>query len=240
MADPVENKTAAADGGKSSLPLAERAYQQIKRMLLVRELVPEQKLRYQDIAKKIKVSQTPVILALTRLENEGLVKSQTNKGFYVPELDLAELRELYEMRAVIESFLVEGVAGDINDQQLEQLSVLMKEHRSFHTKVYTLQRLLCDAKFHLALASFSGHQVGEKYLRQVFDRLYLRYRPESLPAVRMLEAEQEHEQILQALMERNPAEAAGRLRRHIEHGREHMLQGLQKDAEYRDALTAWD
>jgi DNA-binding GntR family transcriptional regulator len=239
VTDSVEKMDDSARGGKTGVPLVERAYQQIKRMLLLRELVPEQKLRYQDIAKKINVSQTPVILALTRLENEGLVKSEANKGFYIPELDLAEARELYEMRAVIESFLVERVAGQITDEQLEELAGLMNAHQSFRSESYTRERLWCDARFHIALASFSSHQVGERILRQLFDRLYLRYIPERLSSVRMLESEREHDQVFSALKDRNAPEAASLLRRHIERGQQHILRGLQKEAKSRDVLMPW-
>lgn len=58
---------------KNAQTLVEKAYQQIKLMLLNDELVAGQKLRYQDIAKRLEMSQTPVNLALVRLENEGLV-----------------------------------------------------------------------------------------------------------------------------------------------------------------------
>ena len=209
-------------------------------MLLVRDLVPNQKLRYQDIAKKLGVSQTPVILALTRLENEGLVRSETNKGFYIPELDLAEARELYQMRSLIESFLVGEVAGRINDEQLGRLAEIMAEHRSYRRESYTLERLWCDARFHVTLASFSGNQVGERFLRQVFDRLYLRYRPERLSVERMREAEREHELVFAALKERNAAKAAKALGGHIRRGSDHMVGGLQREAKSKETVIPWD
>ncbi|MGD8563546.1 MAG: GntR family transcriptional regulator [Desulfarculaceae bacterium] len=225
---------------KGSAPLADLAYQQIKRMLLVNELVAGQKLRYQDIASKLKVSQTPVIHALTRLENEGLVASEANKGFFVPELDLNEARELYEMRQTIECFLIGRTAALIKEGQIAQLQDLMAAHKKFRGEMYTRERLWCDAKFHLAIASFSGHATGERFLRQVFDRLVLRYRPERFSMARMSEAEQEHSQVFEALMAHNPDKAAEVMERHIKRGCEHIMEGLEQEAQFRKSFLPWD
>ncbi len=76
-------------------------------MFLLNELVAGQKLRYQDIARRLLMSQTPVIQALSPSGNEGLVASEANKGFYVPELDLEEARQLYDVRLALEVHLVQ-------------------------------------------------------------------------------------------------------------------------------------
>jgi DNA-binding GntR family transcriptional regulator len=222
---------------KGSEPLAEKAYQQIKRMLLLDEMVAGQKIRYQDLTNKLKVSQTPVILALTRLENEGLVTSEANRGFFVPELDLDEARELYEIRTELEGFLAASAAGRITDEQLAQLRALMDEHRSIRGEVYRRERLWADAKLHLALAAASGHGVGRQFLHQIFDRLYLRYKPERLTPERMQEAEVEHERLFKALQAHDPVASSDLVRKHIERGTYHMLNGLRKEFEMRDSFS---
>ena len=221
------------------VPLVEKCCQQIKRMLLVDELVAGQKLRYQDIATKLGVSQTPVIMALTRLENEHLVRSEANRGFFVPELDLEEARELYELRGIIECFLIKQTVAIITNKQLNQLKKLMKEHQGFRGESYTRERLWCDARIHLALASFSEHQVGITFLGQVFDRLFLRYRPDRLSAQRMLESEEQHNQLLEALAARDGNKAAKLLGVHIQKGSQHILEGLRRQAELRKAMAPW-
>ncbi len=244
MADGGTKKPAkAANGkktGKNSVSLVEKAYQQIKRMMFLNEVVAGQRLRYQDIAQKLEVSQTPVILALTRLENEGLVRSEAHKGFYVPEASLDEVRELYEMRALIEGFLLKRTAQRITREQLDQLKELMAEHESIQNQSYTRERLWCDARLHTILASFSGHQVGEHFLRQVFDRLYLMYRPERLSADRMGESEQEHRAVFKALQARDGDKACELIRGHINRGQKHILDGLEREVQFRNSFAPWN
>ncbi|MCF8071249.1 MAG: GntR family transcriptional regulator [Desulfarculaceae bacterium] len=219
--------------------MAERAYQQIKLMLLHDELVAGQKLRYQDIAKKLSMSQTPVILALSRLENEGLVCSEANKGYAVPELDLEEARELYELRLLVEVFLAGKAAERADEQSLADLRELLQTHRSVRGEVYCRERLWCDARIHLAIAKMSGQKNGAIYLRQLFDRIYLRYRPERLSTERLSEAEEQHEELFQALAA-NDAPAAGRImKEHVGMGQKRMLKGIEQMVQERNRVQLW-
>jgi len=224
---------------KHSETLAERAYRQIKLMLLHDELVAGQKLRYQDIAEKLGMSQTPVILALSRLENEGLVGSEANKGYAVPELDLEEARELYELRVLLEGFLAAKAAKRISQADLAGLRELLDAHRSVQGGVYCRERLWCDARIHLAIAKTSGRKTGAMYLRQLFDRIYLRYRIDGLAPGRIDEAVEQHEELFQALAAHDSARAKKIMVRHVKAGQKHMLQGIQHMVDERNRARLW-
>lgn len=224
---------------KSSQTLLEKAYQQIKLMLLNDELVAGQKLRYQDIAKRLGMSQTPVNLALVRLENEGLVRWEANKGYSVPELDLEEARELYELRVLLEVFLVAKAAERITEENLTELRGLLDEHRSVRGEVYCRERLWCDARIHLALARYSGHKNGAAYLHQLFDRIYLRYRSERLSIERLTEAEDQHEKLFKALAEHDVQVAKEIMGHHVTAGQNRMLKGIQTREKERSKIKLW-
>ncbi len=224
---------------KHSETLAEMAYRQIKLMLLHDELVAGQKLRYQDIAAKLGMSQTPVILALSRLENEGLVSSEANKGYAVPELDLEEARELYELRVLLEGFLAAKAAKRAEGPDLAGLRELLDTHQSVQGGVYCRERLWCDARIHLAIAKMSGQKTGAMYLRQIFDRLYLRYRLGGLASGRIGEAEAQHEELFQALAAHDAAGARKIMVRHVKAGQKHMLQGIEHMVEERNRARLW-
>jgi DNA-binding GntR family transcriptional regulator len=224
---------------KNAQTLVEKAYQQIKLMLLNDELVAGQKLRYQDIAKRLEMSQTPVNLALVRLENEGLVHWEANKGYSVPELDLEEALELYELRVLLEGFLVEKAAERISDDELSELRLLLDGHRSVRGEVYCRERLWCDARIHLAIARYSGHKNGTVYLRQLFDRIYLRYRPERLSIERLNEAENQHEDLFKALAAHDVQGARQVMTHHVSMGQQRMLKGIRNQVEERSRIKLW-
>ena len=63
-------------------------------------------LRPDTIAEQLEISTTPVREALHRMERDGLIVKLPNRGWFVREFSEQEVRELYEMRAALESFSV--------------------------------------------------------------------------------------------------------------------------------------
>lgn len=227
-------------GMKKPVTRVDEAYQQIKLMLLMDQLQSGQKLRYQEISKKLGMSQTPVMMALVRLENEGLVYSRTNRGFYVPAIDLEEARELYDIRVMIEVPLLERTIKRITDQEMAELESLLQAHSSVLKGSYSRERLWRDAKFHLALASCSGHGVAVNILRRVFDMLYLRYRPAQASPQRIVETEREHWAFFSALANRQVQQSMSLLKEHIDHGREFVLESLPPRSKSKEAFRLLD
>lgn len=221
---------------KAASTLSDKAYRQIKNMFLTDQLVSGQKLPYQDLARRLGMSQTPVIMALVRLEYEGLVRSEANKGFFVPAIDLNEARELYEVRILLEVFLIPAVIENLDDQRLAEIRALRDAHRSIRGEVYKRERLLRDAHFHLGLAAVSGNQVVVQILARVFDLIYLRYKPEILSPQRQEEAEVEHQAVFEALQARNEALTARRLREHLVRGKDRILTGLHAEEQQRQGM----
>ena len=221
---------------KTTSTLSDKAYRQIKNMFFTDQLVSGQKLPYQDLARRLGMSQTPVIMALVRLEYEGLVRSEANRGFYVPAIDLNEARELYEVRTLLEVFLIPAVVANLDDARLAEIRALRDSHRKIRGHVYKRERLLRDAHFHLGIAAVSGNQVVVQILARAFDLLYLRYKPEILSPRRQEEAEVEHQAVFEALCARDEALAARRLREHLVRGKDRILAGLHAEEQRRQGL----
>lgn len=221
---------------KGASTLSDKAYRQIKNMFLTDQLVSGQKLPYQDLAKRLGMSQTPVMMALVRLEYEGLVRSEANKGFFVPAIDLNEARELYEVRILLEVFLIPAVVQNMDDDRLAEMEILREAHRQVRGPVYQRELLLRDAHFHLAMAAISGNQVVAQILGRVFDLLYLRYKPEILSPLRQDEAESEHQGVFEALRTRDASVAAKLLREHLVRGQDRILTGLHEEEVQRQTM----
>lgn len=82
-----------------------------------------------DIAKQLKVSTTPVREALRDLASEGLVELDAHRGATVHRISKAELREVYELRMVLEVMAVRLAAERISGEQLARLSSLLDRLR---------------------------------------------------------------------------------------------------------------
>lgn len=97
------------------------AYARIREAIVEGRYRPGQRLIEQRIAEEIELSRTPVREALRRLEAEGLVISETNRGATVRSVSVDELTDLYELRARLESYAAELAAHRMEPETLAEL-----------------------------------------------------------------------------------------------------------------------
>ena len=111
---------------------ARRSYRTVEDMVheVVREAIvtgvyrPGDRLPQDSIAESIGVSRIPVRAALRSLEAEGFVVLEPHKGATVRALSAAEIAEIYELRALLETYAVRAVAEKITDEELGQVAAL--------------------------------------------------------------------------------------------------------------------
>lgn len=156
--------------------LTQQAYEGIRQMLFYNEIIPGQKVSYRALAEKLNMSLTPVIQALKRLEHQGLVHHETNRGYYTEPMSVQEVEEIYELRELIEISLLPAILDNISNATLKQLRQILADNSVTPKKEYLNQKLLNDRKFHLAVASISGRRTQLQLLEHLFDLLYLKYR----------------------------------------------------------------
>jgi DNA-binding GntR family transcriptional regulator len=102
----------------------ERAYAAIRGGIFSGEHPAGGRLREEDLAERIGVSRTPVREALRRLDAEGLVEFMPNRGAHVASWTDQDLREIFALRALLESFGARLAAARIDQQALAALAEL--------------------------------------------------------------------------------------------------------------------
>src|SRR6516162_85611 len=83
-------------------------------------------LRQELLAERFGVSRIPVREALRRLEAEGLVVVYPNRGAYVSRLDGEELREIYDLRIMLECDLLARAIAEYSREDLTTIERAMK------------------------------------------------------------------------------------------------------------------
>lgn len=106
----------------------------------------------EDIANAISVSRMPVRVAFRRLATEGLLLLRQNRGAVVRGITIDEMREVFEMRAVLEGHAAQVAMAHVGEQELWELSNLLERmeasaanvqqwvthHRQFHEYICRL------------------------------------------------------------------------------------------------------
>src|SRR4051812_24772547 len=81
---------------------AQHAVEGLRRALIGGELGPGDRVRQEELAEAMGISLSPVREALAVLEQEGQVTYLPRRGYFVTELDVGQVREIYELRDVLE------------------------------------------------------------------------------------------------------------------------------------------
>lgn len=151
------------------------AYDGIRMMLFTNEILPGRKISYRQLAEKLHMSLTPVIQALKRLEYQGLVRHEPNRGYFTEPLSLQEVQEIYETREILEISLLPDVMKNLDEDAIHRLRQLVQAVKSAKAASDLNRRILKDREFHLTLAEISGKRIPVQMLRHLFDLLYLKY-----------------------------------------------------------------
>lgn len=206
-----------------------RAYRLIKEMIIQYQWIPGQKITYQELTQKVSMSKTPIINALNRLEQEGFLESIANRGFFVKEIGIEEVSELFQVREALELLSVEGAIKNRDVKKLGDLEKAMKIHREtgYNTPATTRFRWGLDVSFHLKIAEMAGNKNLAKFLRHFCELIYLRHRIEGIPLKRFSETANEHLLIFRAIEKRSLSKAKTYMRKHLNAGRISTIEGIQ-------------
>jgi DNA-binding GntR family transcriptional regulator len=188
-------------------------------------LKARQPLPQAEIAANLQVSHIPVREALRQLESEGLVTYQPNRGATVSALSTAEIREIYEIRALLESGAIRRSAPILPEESLVKAATVLDlaEHSDdgatwgnldmeFHTLVYHL-----DERPRL-------QELITELLRRV-DRYWMSY---GLMLKYRHEFESEHRRLLAALSSHDAGRAETLLVTHLKGACERLIAEIEK------------
>ena len=205
-----------------------RSYKAIKEMISQYRLVPEQKITYDQLVKKLKVSKTPIINALNRLEQEEFVFSIPNRGFFIKGIDIEEVAELFKIREGLEMLVMEACIRNQDPKMMKEIEKAMVAHREYHYDIVTRKRLALDASFHLKIAEMGKNKNLTRLLKHVFEHIYLRHRSEGIPPKRLITAAEEHQKIFNTIKEKNIPKAKKLMLQHVRAGQISTIKGIQK------------
>jgi len=208
--------------------LAHKAYMGMRQMLLYNEILPGQKIKYQDMADRLGVSITPVIHALKWLEFKNIVRYEHNKGYYINEADPQEIKEIYETRIVLEVAILSKTLTHLDDNGIQRLRTSLDAFEEKVKEADYYGRLISDMKFHFTLASLSQCRVQLRILEELFDLLFLRY-SRNLVITSISETSlQEHHQIMDSLVARDLPRLQQTLSSHLENVKDHIIFNLDR------------
>src|SRR4051812_4393484 len=101
-------KTSADNNSASQ---REQAYKALRRLLILQQIEPGQRLREPQWAERLQVHRSALREAFARLEAEGLVERGAQTGYFVPRLTAADLAEVMKLRLLFECLAIDEICA---------------------------------------------------------------------------------------------------------------------------------
>lgn len=137
-------------------------------LILSGVLVPGQRINEPDVATRLQVSRVPVREALRELESQGLVVARKHAGVFVRQLEPDEIRDLYQMRGLLDGFAGRCAARLPAERRAALLQVLDASVSAMRAAAsqHDVQRYYAEnLHFHWAIVEAAGnHQLSGTYL----------------------------------------------------------------------------
>ena len=204
--------------------LSERVYRAFKRDIIHGLYQPGEALSEKALADRYKGSRTPVREAAVRLQNERLLRIVPNRGYFVSQITLQVLNDIYEFRCAVECAAAELAAMKGADPEtIKLLAGLSQVTCRTEDRESCFRFVEADTAFHMAIARLSRNQMlvqavseaRSQMERIMFAAIDINYYGEA-PG-------KEHHQILAAIQERDPQRARREMHDHIMQSKDKVL-----------------
>jgi DNA-binding GntR family transcriptional regulator len=196
----------------------DKAYETVRTGIIAGRYLAGARLTEQEIATAVGVSRTPVREALRRLDAEGLVEFTPNLGAVVTTWTEADSDEVFDLRAMLESYGTRRAAVRASAEQVAALRHLaeVQYRESVERKPGHLERIAdLNSQFHRRLQEAAGSSRLSRALAALIEaplmmRTFQKYTPEDLER-----SAQHHLEIVRALEARDPEWASSVMVSHI-------------------------
>lgn len=222
----VLNETNTINADKN---LTIKVYKLIREMMLNYEIIPGQRLVFVDLAKQLGVSRTTVNAALSILATEGFLDFVPHQGYTVHKITLDEAEKLYEIVKIISLGAVENAIKKLTHEKVQELKVRKEAYEKAVAEMVSRGRFVLDQEFHCYIPEMSDNAYLADMFREVYQRIFLRHRIESLPADRARKVVVEHNGIFDAIRTGQVELAKELIKAHIDAGKDHILSHIFKN-----------
>ncbi|MER3444035.1 MAG: GntR family transcriptional regulator [Meiothermus sp.] len=204
----------------------EAAYLHLREAILGGTLLPGTRISEPGLAESLGISRTPVREALQRLSQEGLVELSPNKGARVRVITPREVREVYEVRALLEAEGARLAAQRASEAELEALAQRLEALDRIPAEQYP-EQMRVDFEFHSLLMEASHNRTLARVYQDLRSGLAL-VRAHQQTLSQHPKTREQHRQILQALQVREAERAARAAKAHVLYFMEVVLEAAQR------------
>jgi DNA-binding GntR family transcriptional regulator len=190
-------------------------YRRLREGITNGQFHPNERLVEASVATRLGVGRTAVRAALVRLDQEGLVTLEPNRGARVRLITDREAMEIEEVRATLEAMLARRAATRVTAADLRELRQMVVEMRLRVDKNDAVGYSALNAPFHRRIWAAADHATASRLVGSLKSQsIRLQYQTMLRPG-RTERSLREHEAIFEALKAHDPDRAESAMREHL-------------------------
>jgi DNA-binding GntR family transcriptional regulator len=195
--------------------IRDRIADALRDAIIAGRLKPGERIRERELVDLLGVSRSPLREAIRIMESEGLVTSLPHRGASISALSAADLRELVEVRIMLESHAVRMALARLNASTLEAMERQVRDARAAGPNVDEATNFTLALTFHDLLVQACGNGKMVK-LHEGFKRHQRRYQLFAFSRLgRDARALEEHRDIVEGLARRDAEAVETDLKAHL-------------------------
>jgi DNA-binding GntR family transcriptional regulator len=204
-----------------------RVEDELRDAIVTGRLQPNERLIEAELTKTLGVGRAAVRTALARLEHEGLVEHERNRGARVRLVDEREAVEILEARAVLEGLAARQAADRARPLDVKALRRILEQMRSLLDRGDLLGASDENAVLHRRLLEIAGHETAARLIATLKSQLVrFQYRTILLPD-RSERSYAEHRAVVDAVAAGDGEAAEAAMRAHLSHVAEALARSQQ-------------
>lgn len=207
-----------------SMSLANQIYEELEKRILTGVYAPGEVISEKRLVEELKVSRTPIREALSRLDQENLLRDVPG-GNEVIGVTKKDAYDMFLVKKQLEVMAIRRTAENITEKELEELELIYDKQEFYAQKGDCETVLDLDNDFHSILYHASRSITLETILEGVHRKLF-KFRKNSIEHEnRVFASVAEHKAILDAIKTHNPDAAETALKVHVNNSCEYFIGG---------------
>jgi DNA-binding GntR family transcriptional regulator len=147
----------------------QHALEWLRRAIVSGELGPRQRVNQEDVAERIGLSVAPVREALRALEQEGQVTYLPRRGYFVTELRMSDLEEIYGLRRVLEEGAARAALPLLGPAVIARAEAAAADCAAAAAAGDVASELAANRRFHFAILEAPGTPHAMRIIRMLWD-----------------------------------------------------------------------
>lgn len=209
--------------------LREKAYEKFTERLLSRDIQPGQFVSQRELVAITGVALGAIREMIPRLQADGLIRTVPNRGLQVAHVDLALIRNAFQLRSILECKAVQNFTQRASNEEIADLraqhEAIIAGAKDGATKQLVANAQALDWGMHDAMIDALGNDlISDIYRVNSIKIRLIRQRETRIEPEIVISVMQEHLQIIAAIEARDVAAAVSAMDAHIESARQRALQ----------------